>query len=82
MDAFKPEEWKQQWIAFMNAPYIMLPLLAVVALAAWWFRGKTTEGTIAGLKGQVAVFNSLQRRRWLWLTKPREKSKVSSRYLR
>jgi hypothetical protein len=54
MDMLKLEEWKQQWIAFMNAPYGMIPSFALVALAAWWFRGKTTEGTIAGLKAEVA----------------------------
>ncbi|HEY8650534.1 MAG TPA: hypothetical protein VIL70_06425 [Chthoniobacterales bacterium] len=48
-----PDTWKQQWEAFMNAPYIMFPLLLFVAGAVWWFRGKMSEATVAGLREQI-----------------------------
>src|SRR5205809_654557 len=57
VDVSDPAIWKQQWSAFMSAPYIMLPLLAVVAVVAWWFRGKMSEGTIAGLRERIALFD-------------------------
>lgn len=36
---FNPDTWKQQWAALMSAPYIIFPLLVVVAGAVWWIRG-------------------------------------------
>ena len=57
LDKLDPEIWKQQWDAFMSAPYIMLPLLAVVALVAWWFRGKMSKATIDGQRERIALFD-------------------------
>jgi hypothetical protein len=48
--------WKQQWDAFMSAPYIIGPILIIMAAAAWWFRGKTLGGVIAGLRERMTVF--------------------------
>jgi hypothetical protein len=49
------ETWKQQWTAFWSAPYIILPFIVASFLAAWWFRGKTKEGEIAGLERQISA---------------------------
>jgi len=57
VDVSDPELWKQQWAALMSAPYIMLPLLAVVAMVAWWVRGKMSEETIAGQRERIALFD-------------------------
>jgi hypothetical protein len=53
MDVFNPDTWKQQWAALMSAPYIIVPLLAIVAGAVWWFRGKIFEATVSGLREQI-----------------------------
>jgi hypothetical protein len=55
MNPFDPETWKQQWTAFWSAPFIMLPLIVVAGLTAWWFRGKMSDAEIAGLKEQISV---------------------------
>lgn len=54
MDITNPEMWKQEWTAFSSAPYIILPFIVAGWLAAWWFRGRTSEGETAGLKEQIA----------------------------
>jgi hypothetical protein len=55
MDPSNLETWKQQWTIFWSAPYIILPLIVVSLWVAWWFRGRTKEGEIAGLKAQMSV---------------------------
>jgi hypothetical protein len=54
MDVFNPDTWKQQWTALMSAPYIIVPLLIIIAAVVWWFRGTMFQSTIAGLREQVA----------------------------
>ena len=55
---FNPDTWKQQWVAFMSAPYIIFPLLAIVAVVVWWFRGTMFQSTIAGLREQIKVLGT------------------------
>jgi hypothetical protein len=55
MDVTTPEMWKQEWLAFASAPYIILPFIVAGWLAGLWFRGRTTEGEIAGLKREISV---------------------------
>jgi hypothetical protein len=55
MDVTSPEMWKQEWMAFTSAPYIILPFIVAGWLAGLWFRGRTTEGEIAGLKREISV---------------------------
>jgi hypothetical protein len=50
-----PDAWKQQWTAFWSAPYIMLPFIGASFWSAWWLRGRTSEGEIAGLKAQMSA---------------------------
>jgi hypothetical protein len=69
LDLSNLKTWTDGLWAVINAPYIVVPLLLVVAIAAWWFRG-TFERTrrdglqsiitgrdaqIAGLNTQIAV---------------------------
>ena len=51
MDVSNPDTWKQQWTAFISAPYIVAPVLMV-------FGGLVGRllGRIAGLKGRISVF--------------------------
>jgi hypothetical protein len=56
MDRFNPDTWKQQWEAFMSAPYIMFPLIAIAGFLGWWLRGVMYEGKVAGLTGRIIVF--------------------------
>jgi hypothetical protein len=55
MDVTNPEMWKQEWTAFASAPYIILPFIVAGWLAGLWFRGRATEGEIAGLKSEISV---------------------------
>jgi hypothetical protein len=52
MDVSNPDIWKQQWTAFMSAPYVVAPLVVFAGLVGWWLKGIT----IAGLKGRISVF--------------------------
>jgi hypothetical protein len=38
---------------FLERPYIILPFIVASFGAAWWLRGNTKEGEIAGLKTQM-----------------------------
>jgi hypothetical protein len=58
MDMLNPDTWEQQGAAFMSAPYIIFPLLAIVAIAVWWFRGTMFQPMIAGLREQIKVFKA------------------------
>jgi hypothetical protein len=55
MDIFNSDFWKQQWEAFVTAPFIMLPPIAIAAWAGWWLKGTVSEGTIASLKGRLEL---------------------------
>jgi mannitol-specific phosphotransferase system IIBC component len=55
MDALKPEVWKQQWEAFMSAPYVQLPLLAAAAVLTWWICSQLYKAKTEGLQQQLAV---------------------------
>jgi len=59
MDVLNPDIWKRQWEAFMNAPYIFLPLLIIAAVAVWWGRGAVLEERIAVLKAQNESQNTI-----------------------
>jgi hypothetical protein len=47
MDVLSPAAWKQQLDVLMSAPYVIAPLVIIVACAVWWLRGKLLEGAIA-----------------------------------
>jgi hypothetical protein len=49
------DTWKRQLETFLAAPYIIGPIVLVVAIITWWFRGHTLHGAIAGLREQIAV---------------------------
>jgi hypothetical protein len=53
---FNPVIWKQQWEAFLSAPYIIVPFIAAAWWIGWWLRGVRSKGKIDGLKGEIAVF--------------------------
>jgi hypothetical protein len=57
MDVTNLDIWKQEWAAFSSAPYIILPFIVLGWVAAWWFRGRTTEGNIASLREQIATWD-------------------------
>jgi hypothetical protein len=50
MDVSNPDTWKQQWTAFMSAPYIVAPVLMVFGGLVGGLLGR-----IAGLKGRISV---------------------------
>jgi len=58
MDPFSRDAWKQQWDAFVSAPFIIFPPLAVVAFIVWWFRGRIDEAVAAGLREQIKAFET------------------------
>jgi hypothetical protein len=39
----------------MSAPYIIGPLLAVVAVIIWWLRGRVSDGQVSGLKERLSL---------------------------
>jgi hypothetical protein len=51
VDLSNPDTWKQQWTAFMSAPYIVAPVLMVFGGLVGGLLGR-----IAGLKGRISVF--------------------------
>ena len=51
MDVSNPDTWKQQWTAFISAPYIVAPVLMVFGGLVGGLLGR-----IAGLKGRISVF--------------------------
>jgi hypothetical protein len=55
---FDPDTWKQQLATLMSAPYIIFPLLAIVAAIVWWFRGTMFQSTIDGLREQIKVLEA------------------------
>lgn len=52
MDIFDAAQWKAQWSILTNAPYIVVPVMAAVAAAAWWLRGWIASGAVDGLREQ------------------------------
>jgi hypothetical protein len=48
-----PKFWTDGANVVISAPQIVFPLLAITAIAAWWFKGSTAKGAIAGLREQV-----------------------------
>jgi hypothetical protein len=56
MELLNPALWKQQWEAFVSAPYIIASFMAVAGLTGWWLRGIKSERKIDGLEGRVIVF--------------------------
>ena len=51
MDVSNPYTWKQQWTAFISAPYMVAPVLMVFGGLVGGLLGR-----IAGLKGRISVF--------------------------
>jgi hypothetical protein len=54
--AFSLDTWKLQWVAFLSAPYIIIPFIVVAGGIGWWLRGLKSERRIDGLEGRIAVF--------------------------
>jgi hypothetical protein len=54
MDILNPDTWKQQWVAFMTAPYIIGSFIVGAGLIGWWLRGIKSEGKIVGFEGTIA----------------------------
>jgi hypothetical protein len=52
-DYIDPKVWLDGLNLVTAAPHVVVPILIVAALAAWWFRGHTKSGEIAGLKEQA-----------------------------
>jgi septal ring factor EnvC (AmiA/AmiB activator) len=46
MDFTDPKVWIDGWGIVRNAPHIVLPLMFAAAVAAWWFKSKTTQSLI------------------------------------
>jgi len=53
MDPFNPETWKRQWDVLTSAPWVILPLVVLGAVVAWWFRGKIDDGETRALRAQL-----------------------------
>jgi hypothetical protein len=47
--------WKRQWDTFLAAPVPTLFFFAFGLMIAWWFRGRTDDGEIRGLKAQIGA---------------------------
>jgi hypothetical protein len=52
---FTPEFWKAQWDAVIVAPWLIIPLLALVGYVGWRLRGSVDDGEIRGLKAQISA---------------------------
>jgi hypothetical protein len=48
-------DWKRQWEALMNAPYVIIPPLIVGALASWWFCSTLYQSEIAALRERIQL---------------------------
>jgi hypothetical protein len=69
LDLSTPKTWTDGLWAVISAPHIVVPLLVLLAIAAWWFRGTFErarreglqsiidgrDAQIAGLNMQIAV---------------------------
>jgi hypothetical protein len=53
MDPFKPETWKQQWDAFMTAPYLLMPLIIAALILGWWIGKRLASAGLDGLNGTI-----------------------------
>ena len=58
MDIPNLDTLAQNWRAFLNAPYIIVPPVIIVAAIVWWFRGTMFQSTISGLREQIKVFGA------------------------
>ncbi len=58
-DMLNPDTWKNQWEAFMKAPYIIFPLIISVMAAVWWLRGAILQGQIDVLVRENASQNAI-----------------------
>lgn len=58
MEIINQDIWKQQWVAFMSAPFIIFPIITIVGIAVWWFRGTMLRSAISGLREQINVYDA------------------------
>jgi len=52
-DYTDPKVWIDGWNLATSAPHVIVPMLVVLAVAVWWFRGHTKSGEIKALKEQA-----------------------------
>jgi hypothetical protein len=55
VDPFSAETWKQQVAVIMDAPYVIIPLIALTAAAVWWLRGKMADERLAALSERLKL---------------------------
>jgi hypothetical protein len=59
MDPFlTPDFWKAQWDTIRAAPWMFVPLLALVAFGVWWLRGRIDDGELRGARAERDAFKS------------------------
>src|SRR6516164_9172524 len=52
-DYTDPKVWIDGWNLVTSAPHVIVPILVVVVVAVWWFRGHTKSGEIKALQEQA-----------------------------
>jgi hypothetical protein len=57
MGMFTLDTWKQQWGAFLSAPYIIASFMAGAGLIGWWLRGIKSGRRIDGLEAESKLAN-------------------------
>jgi hypothetical protein len=55
---FTVEFWQSQWSVVMGAPWLILPLLAIVTAIAWKIRGAIDDGEVRGLKAKNELLDA------------------------
>jgi hypothetical protein len=53
-----PEFWQSQWTFVMNAPWLIVPLLVVVAFVVWRVRGAIDNGEVRGLRAKNELLDA------------------------
>jgi hypothetical protein len=57
MDLSNPDTWTNGAAVVMNAPHIVVPLMIVVAGAAWWLRSRIGKGQIDAYDQRLLLAN-------------------------
>jgi|RhiMetStandDraft_4_1073278.scaffolds.fasta_scaffold764847_1 hypothetical protein len=47
-----PDFWKTQFDVIGAAPWLVIPLLVVALVVAWWLRGQIDDREIRGLRAE------------------------------
>jgi hypothetical protein len=59
MDQFlTPDFWKTQWVTIQAAPWLLVPLLAFVAMSVWWLRGRIDDAELRGARAERDAYKS------------------------